>query len=66
MIGLHVTIYNLDDDQGDRFKVMAAAPDNPDEMVDVTEHYEVAAAGTDDGRRGFVVIPIAAPESKGG
>ncbi len=65
MISLHVSIYNLDDEKGDQFKVMASAPENPDEMVDVTEHYEIVAAGTDDGRQGFVVLPLTSVEVEG-
>lgn len=52
MISLHVTIY--DQGQGGQFKVMAAGFD--DELVDVTDKYEVVAIQTDDGKKGFAVV----------
>jgi hypothetical protein len=51
---LHVTLYTLDGE--DRFKVMALLPGD-EELTDVTEHYEVTAIQTEDGRAGFAVLP---------
>ena len=55
MISLHVTIYDLDDDTGDRFKVMAVANDELT-PIDVTDQYEVTAIATETGRGGFAVL----------
>ncbi len=54
MISLHVTIY--DAGQGDQFKVLAG--DDSEELVEVTDQYEVAAIETEDGRSGFAVVKL--------
>lgn len=52
MISVHFTIYT--DEQGrDRFAASAPDPEDPDNIRDVTEQYELAAATTDKGRPGF-------------
>lgn len=54
MIQLHITLYQTE--EGDRFKVNAVDPDDPEKMSDVTEDYEVVAIQTPDGRGGFAVL----------
>ena len=60
MLSLHVTLYTTD--EGDRFKVFA--PSSQDDMVDVTDRYELAAIATEDGRTGWCVLPIGKPEGR--
>lgn len=64
MISLHVTIYTLDEDEGDRFKVMATA-EGSDDLVDVTDQYELVAIETDDERAGFAVLKLPAAVAGG-
>lgn len=64
MISLHVTLYTLDEDEGDRFKVLAAV-DGSDDLVDVTDQYEVVAIATDDKRGGFAVLKLPAAVAGG-
>lgn len=55
MISLHVTLYT--DGDTDRFCVKSQAdPDEPGQLDDVTESYDVVAIATEDGRQGFAVI----------
>lgn len=52
MIDLNITLYK-DADGNDRFKVMAPSGE---QLVDVTDQYEMAATSTPDGRTGFAVF----------
>ena len=54
MIQLHITLYQTE--EGDRFKVNAVDPDDPDKLKDVTEDYDIVAMQTTDGREGFAVL----------
>jgi hypothetical protein len=61
MIQLHVTLF--EDDKGNsRFKVLLPDPDDQGKLVDVTDRYEVAPTETEDGRRGFLVLPLDKPK----
>lgn len=54
-VSLHVVLYTFEGD--DRFKVMAATKKD-EELVDVTERYEVRTIVSEDGRAGFAVLPL--------
>jgi len=58
VISLHITVYETED--GDRFRVNAVSSDEPTNVKDVTEQYELLAAETEDGRVGFTVMRKAA------
>ena len=54
MISLSMTLYTIDGEDGDRFKMIVICPDTG-EPIDVTEQYEVVAVEID-GRSGFAVL----------
>ncbi len=58
MISLHVTIYNTGDGEGDRFKVMSPDPTDVENLIDVTDQYELTAVETETGRGGFAVFKL--------
>jgi len=55
MISLHVTVFDVGN--GKEFKVMSAPDaDNPTDLVDVSEEYDIVGVSTKEGREGFAVI----------
>lgn len=55
---LSVTLYTVDGGDCDRFKVTTV---EDGKVLDVTLNYEVLTCESDDGRRGFAVVPSSKP-----
>lgn len=55
MISLHVTLYR-DEEGNDRYMVTSPSVDNPGQVADLTQHYELVAMEDDKGRSGFAVF----------
>jgi hypothetical protein len=52
----HLTVTLTTTPEGDRFEVHSPDPNDPTNIQDVTEQYDLVAMATDDGRNGWAVL----------